>query len=265
MWGSLAPARRRLYLFLLALLVVVLVAVLVVALVRRGSDVVPVAQDEPGPVLLVPGYGGSTASLEVLASALTASGKTATVVAPSGSGTQDLRSQARDLSAAVDRALASSGADSVDLVGYSAGGVVVRYYVASLGGGSKVRRAVTLSSPHHGTSLASLAGSLGSTACPTACQQLAPDSSLLRELNAGDETPAGPAWVALWTTDDKTVVPASSGSLSGAVDFSVQSVCPGISPLGHSDVPRSPVVIAMVSSELGTSPPSVPPASVCAS
>src|SRR5207342_251708 len=106
--------------------------------------------------------------------------------------------------------LDESGAGSVDLVGYSAGGVVVRLYVADLGGGSHVRRAVTLASPHHGTDLASLAGSLGSTVCPEACQQLAPDSGFLHRLNTGDETPPGPAWIALWTEDDKTVVPPDS-------------------------------------------------------
>ena len=90
-----------------------------------------------------------------------------------------------------------------------------------------MRRAVTLASPHHGTDLAALAGSLGSTACPVACQQLDPDSDLLRRLNAEDETPAGPAWVALWTEDDKTVVPPDSGSLDGALDVALQDVCPG--------------------------------------
>ena len=126
-----------------------------------------------------------------------------------------------------------------------------------------MRRAVTLASPHHGTDLAGLAGSLGAEACPAACQQLAPDSDLLRRLNAGDESPAGPAWVALWTEDDKTVVPPSSGSLDGALDFSVQSVCPDLT-LGHADVPRSPAVIAMVESVLGPSAPQLPSSSVCA-
>ena len=166
---------------------------------------------------------------------------------PTGAGTQDLREQAEHLGDAVDAALEETGAPSVDLVGYSAGGVVVRIYVADLGGGSHVRRAVTLASPHHGTDLAALAGSLGSTACPTACQQLDPDSDLLRRLNAGDETPPGPVWVALWTEDDETVVPPDSGSLDGALDISLQSVCPGVH-VGHADVPRTPEVIAIVES-----------------
>lgn len=256
MWGSLAPARRRLYAGLLALVVVVAAAVVVAVLVRGGDDVEPVAQDEPGPVLLVPGYGGSTASLSVLADALTASGRDARIVRPRGQGTQDLREQARDLADAVDAAI-GDGAPSVDLVGYSAGGVVVRWYVAELGGGSTVRRAVTLASPQHGTDLAALAGTLGTQACPEACQQLAPDSDLLRELNAGDETPPGPAWVALWTEDDKTVVPPDSGALAGALEVDLQEVCPGVTA-SHADVPRTPAVIAVVEAALGRGAPALP-------
>lgn len=256
-WASLSPARRRFFAGLLALALVAVVGVVVALAVRGGDEVEPVAQDQPGPVLLVPGYGGSTASLRVLADALAASGRDARVVAPAGAGTQDLRDQAADLGAAVDAVLEETGAPSVDLVGYSAGGVVVRLYVADLGGGSHVRRAVTLASPHHGTDLAALAGALGSEACPEACTQLAPDSDLLRRLNAGDETPAGPAWVALWTEDDATVVPASSGALDGALDIDLQEACPGVTA-AHPDVPRTPEVIAIVEAVLGEGEPRVP-------
>lgn len=260
--GSLAPARRRLVLGTVAALLAGLVAVVVAVVATREPPVEPVDQARQGPVLLVPGYGGSTASLQVLADALSAEGRDARVVRPTGSGTQDLRDQAADLGAAVDRALADTGAPSVDLVGYSAGGVVVRIYVAELGGGSHVRRAVTLASPHHGTDLAALAGALGSTACPTACAQLAPDSDLLRRLNAGDETPSGPAWVAVWTEDDTTVVPPDSGSLEGALDVSLQSVCPGLQ-VAHPDVPRTPAVLAIVAGVLGRGAPEPPGGGIC--
>ncbi len=264
MLDSLSPARRRLVLGVAVLVVVAAVAVTVAVVVRRDPQVDPVPQDEAGPVLLVPGYGGSTASLQVLADALSDQGRDARIVKPTGSGTQDLRQQAEHLRDAVDAALDETGAPSVDLVGYSAGGVVVRIYVADLGGGSHVRRAVTLASPHHGTDLASLGGALGATACPTACQQLDPDSDLLRRLNADDETPPGPLWVALWTEDDKTVVPPDSGSLDGALDLSLQSFCPDAHPT-HADVPRTPEVISVVEAVLRepapvTRPPSCPPA-----
>ena len=238
------------------------VAIASALVLSRDEPIEPVAQDQLGPVLLVPGYGGSTASLQVLADALAADGRDVRIVRPAGDGTQDLEEQASDLAQTVDAALSASGAASVDLVGYSAGGVVVRIYVADLGGGSHVRRAVTLSSPHHGTDVAALAGSLGSRACPTACAQLDPDSDLLRRLNADDETPAGPAWVALWTEDDATVVPPDSGSLEGALDVSLQSQCPDLR-VEHPDVPRSPAVIAIVAGVLGPDAPALPDPPTC--
>jgi triacylglycerol lipase len=89
--AALSPARRRLVLALAAL-VVVLAAVLAVSLASRSSApaVEPADQRRPGPVLLVPGYGGGTAPLQGLAGALTAAGRDATVIALPGDGTGDL-------------------------------------------------------------------------------------------------------------------------------------------------------------------------------
>lgn len=262
MWRSLAPARRRFFTALLVLALVVVATAVVVAVVGGEDEAGPAPQDRPGPVLLVPGYGGSTSALEVLAEDLVAGGRDARVVAPVGSGTDDLRDQAAHLAEVVEETIERTGAPSVDLVGYSAGGVVVRYYVAELGGRSTVRRAVTLASPHHGTDLAALASTLGDRACPAACRQLDPGSELLRRLGAGDETPDGPSWVALWTEDDATVVPPTSGTLEGALTFSVQAVCPDLT-VSHADVPRTPEVVAMVEQQLGVAAPRLPDASLC--
>jgi triacylglycerol esterase/lipase EstA (alpha/beta hydrolase family) len=262
MLGRLSPARRRFVLAVAALLVAAFVTAIVASVASRPDEVTPVSQETPGPVLLVPGYGGSTAALDVLAAALRADGRDVTVVAAEGDGTEDLRTQAEALDRAARTALDGSGAESVDVVGYSAGGIVARVWVADLGGDALARRVVTLASPNHGTDLASVASGLGSTACPEACQQLATDSDLLRELNADDETPDGPQWVAIWTADDKTVVPPDSGVLDGATTFSVQEVCADL-VVAHADAPRSPSVMAMVASELGRDDPSVPDDSVC--
>ena len=262
MLDHLAPARRRLVLGVVVLLVVATVGVVAVALLGRDPPVTPVAQDDPGPVLLVPGYGGSTAGLEVLAAALRSQGREATVVPPEGTGTGDLRAQARGLDRAA-RAALDGGATSVDVVGYSAGGVVARLWVDELGGDSVARRVVSLASPQHGTDLAGLASDLAPDSCPVACRQLAPDSDLLRELNAGDETADGPRWVALWTTDDKTVVPPASGSLEGALEMPIQGLCPGL-VLAHGDVPRSATVAALLEAVLAGPEPVSPGSDVCA-
>ena len=262
MLDHLPPARRRLVLLVTLGVALAVVAGVALAVGRRPAPVTPVDQATPGPVLLVPGYGGSETALEVLAGALDAAGRDAEIVTLAGDGTGDLNEQVEVLDDAVAAAMTRTGASSVDLVGYSAGGVTVRLWVRDAGGASLARRVVTLGSPHHGTDVAALALGLADDRCPEACRQLATDSDLLRELNAGDETPPGPRWVSIWTTDDQTVVPASSGSLDGALDFSVQSVCPA-AEVDHGDLPRTPAVIAMTLRQLAAQAPSQPDAEVC--
>ena len=67
---------------------------------------------------------------------------------------------------------------------------MARLWVAD-GGADVARRIVTLGSPHHGTSLADLAGSVVPPECPVGCRQLGTDSDVLAILNSGDETPEG--------------------------------------------------------------------------
>ena len=250
--GPVSPRRRALLLIMAAVIVLAAVAV---ALVQRGGSTPTVGyarQDVAGPVLLVPGYGGSTSALEVLAGRLRDAGKDAVVVALPGDGTGDLREAARALATVADKAIAA-GAPSVDVVGYSAGGVVVRDWVRELGGDRKARRVITLGSPHHGTKLAALGAAFVPGACPTACEQLVPGSSLLNKLNGGDETPAGPQWVSVWTTQDETVTPPESAHLDGAEDIVLQSVCPGLA-VSHSDLPRIALVTRIVLDSVQTGP-----------
>lgn len=252
---TLAPARRRLVLAVLTVLTVAVVALGAVFLVQRtnGSQSTAVDQNLPGPVLLVPGYGGSTGSLDRLAEMLSQVGRDATVVRLPGNGTGDLTVAADALGIAARAAMARTGAQSVDLVGYSAGGIVTRLWVAD-GGVEVTRRVVMLGSPNHGTSLADLAGTLPINACPQACRQLATDSDVLRRLNAGDETPAGPTWVSMWTDQDRTVTPPDTARLDGAVNVPVQSVCAD-ARVAHSDLPSAPLVQAMVLAQLGAGEP----------
>jgi triacylglycerol esterase/lipase EstA (alpha/beta hydrolase family) len=252
--AGLSPARRRLLLGVVALLVVAVAALAVVLVSRATAPAAePVSQEEPGPVLLVPGYGGSTASLQTLANRLTAAGRDASVVGLPGNGTGDLALAADALGQAVDAALDRTDADSVDVVGYSAGGIVARLWVAD-GGADVARRVVTLGSPHHGTSLADLAGDVAPEQCPVGCQQLATDSDVLARLNTGDETPEGPTWVSIWTTQDRTVTPPDTARLDGALNLPVQSIC-AQAQLGHGDLTRDPLVVEMVLAELAPGEP----------
>jgi triacylglycerol lipase len=237
-----------------AVLSVVLVAVQLSSGSTKGGAVA--AQATAGPVLLVPGYGGGTGGLTALRSRLVQAGRTASIVTLPGDGTGDLAAAAAALGKQVDKAL-GSGAPSVDLVGYSAGGVVVRLYVAQAGR-TKVRRAITLGSPNHGTAVAGLAATFAGGACPAACQQLVPGSALLDGLT---DTPDGPTWLSVWTSGDEVVTPPSSARLDGARNVVLQDLCPGLA-VSHEQLPDAPVVIGIVVQELGAS--SLPAGSSCA-
>jgi triacylglycerol esterase/lipase EstA (alpha/beta hydrolase family) len=220
-----------------------------------------VAQDDPGPVLLVSGYGGSTRALEPVREALTRGGRDVVVVPPVGGGTGDIAEQARALDGVADDAMHRFDAGSVDVVGYSAGGVVARKWVRDDGGAGKARRVLSVGSPQHGTAVAELAAGVAGR-CPTACRQLEPDSDLLRALNAHDETPDGPRFVSVWSDADEVVVPPNSARLDGAVNLTVQSVCPG-ARTSHAGLPGDPVVLALLGSSLGVDPPDVPADVAC--
>jgi triacylglycerol lipase len=241
----------------LCLVIVAAVAVLVVS--RRGGP--SADQARPGPVILVPGYGGQLSSLDDIAARLRRAGRSVQELPLPDGGTGDLHRQADVLGAAVQRDL-SHGAPSVDLVGYSAGGVVVRLWAKQGDHSRQVRRVVTIGTPNHGTEVAGAAGLLLGGACSGACAQLEPGSDLLDTLNEGDETPAGPRWVSLWSTADQTVVPPDSARLAGADDITVQSIC-AADTVSHSQEPRDPAVIGLVLTALGTGPAPRPTTADC--
>jgi triacylglycerol esterase/lipase EstA (alpha/beta hydrolase family) len=195
-----------------------------------------------------------------MATRIEATGRSATVLTLVGDGTGDLSAEVAVLDAAVDAALAA-GAPSVDVVGYSAGGVVARLWAEEDGGADIARRIVTLGSPHHGTDIAALAGSLLPGQCPTACAELAPNSDLLTQLNAR-KMPPGPVWVSVWTEQDQVVTPPDSARLDGALNIPVQSVCAG-AQLDHSNLPRDPFVQSLVLTALAPARPNPPTPADC--
>ena len=209
----------------------------------------------------MPGYGGGTGSLEQLAARLNAAGHTTTVLHLAGDGTGDLMVQARLLQATVDGLLAD-GATSVDVVGYSAGGIVARLWADELGGAAHARRIVLLGSPNHGTTWAALAATMAGSLCAPACHQMVPGSYLLRTLDQAG-TPSGPGWLSLWTDQDQVVTPPDSASLAGADDLTVQSVCPG-EQVDHIGLPTDPVVEGIVIRALAAAPFHVPGPADCA-
>ena len=261
-FGGLSPRRRALVVGV-ALLAAAGAVVAGVAASGGGSARAVAgypAQDRPGPVLLVPGYGGQTGALSVLAARIRATGREATVVRLPGNGTGDLNADASVLNGAVTRAL-DGGAPSVDVIGYSAGGVVVLLWARHDDGPGKARRVITLGSPYHGADIAAGAEGFVPGACPLACRQLVPGSRLLAGLTAAP-VPARPRWMSLWTTDDQVVTPPGSARLAGAINVPVQSVCPG-ERISHSQLPTNPVVTAIVLQAIGSGPLRRPTAAAC--
>ncbi|MGI8800463.1 MAG: esterase/lipase family protein [Pseudonocardia sp.] len=259
-----SPRRRVLIALVLAFVLIAAVVAGIQWIASGGPSVDPAArppQDRPGPVLLVPGYGGGRSSLLALAVRIQATGRDARVLTLVGDGTGDLSAQVQELDGAVDAAL-DAGAPSVDVIGYSAGGVVAALWVAREDGAAKARRVVTLGSPLHGTTTAGVGAAVVPDACPAACRQLAPGSAELAEIDrarVGADLP----WLSVWTTGDETVTPPDSAVLDGAVNVAVQAVCVG-SRLSHSALPTDPVVTGLVLSAIGVPQPAVPGEADCA-
>jgi triacylglycerol esterase/lipase EstA (alpha/beta hydrolase family) len=253
-----SPRRRVLVVGTALAVVLGLVAAVAAAagLWRRAEP--ELARAAEVPVLVVPGYNGSPTSVGNLAARLRAAGRRVVVVDLPDRGTRDLRESARALGAAADR----TGAARVDLVGYSAGGVVIRLWLADPTRALRARRVVLLGTPNHGTELAGAAAALDPGLCGSVCQ-LAPGSGLLAELNRGDETPPGPRFFSIWTALDQTVVPPATAVLDGATNIRVQDVCPS-ARLGHGDLISSPLALGLVVEALAGTLPDPPAAGDCA-
>lgn len=246
--GGLAPRRRA---FVLALLGVgaVLLVLIGIAVAREYRVPPPADPAVPGAVVLVPGYGGNRAAFIALTERLRAEGRRSVIVELPSGGTGDLVTQAATIDDTV-RELLDEGAPSVDVVGYSAGGVATRVYLDRGRTAPAVRRVVTLGSPLQGAELAAAGGALVPGACPRACQQLAPGSALLTGLATA---PAGVPWLSLWTADDETVTPPDSAELPGTDAVRLQDVCSDAT-IPHSRLPVDPLAVGLVLRGLGTGP-----------
>ena len=144
-----------------------------------------------------------------------------------------------DLAEQVGAAARALGGGPVDLVGFSMGALVSRYWLQKLGGRERVRRFVSISGPHRGTLTAMLSSKPGA-------RQMRPNSELLTGLFA-DPDPWGRCEVhAFWTPFDLMILPAGSSALPGSRErrFNV--------PL-HPLMLHSREVIDAVADVLGTS------------
>ncbi len=93
-----------------------------------------------------------------------------------------------------------------DIVAFSMGGIVSRYYLQRLGGLDLVERFITISSPHHGTILAYGSNKPG-------CVQMRPNSAFLRDLNSDIDQLKKLDFTSIWTPYDLMIIPPRSSKM----------------------------------------------------
>ncbi|WP_229742800.1 esterase/lipase family protein [Gordonia jinhuaensis] len=229
------------------------------------------------PVILVHGTWSSAGRLVVLADRLAAAGyatfafnygrdeSSVSGRVPGVYATGPIAESARQLAAFVRLVRDRTGAEQVDLVGHSQGGLVIRRYLADTGGAA-VHHVVTLAGNNHGTTLSGisrLAGEQGVVAAQTAglrndaravlgaaaLDQLV-GSTFLAETNAHADTVPGVGYTVIATRFDEVVTPYTSTFLragpGATVDnIDLQSRFPAdISE--HTALPRDPNVDRLV-------------------
>jgi triacylglycerol lipase len=166
------------------------------------------------PILFVHGYGGSAGNWDNMKSRFLADGwldvelysYTYSFLASNASTAAEIRTQ-------VDDILKKTGASKVDIIAHSMGSVSSRYYLKNLAGSSKVDAWVSLGGPNHGTDDVDIQN------CQTVpCREIAPGSSFLAALNAGDETPGLVRYATFRSPCDTTINPDESVILLGATN-----------------------------------------------
>ena len=180
--------------------------------------------DHPNPVVLVPGLSGSAGrDYQAAAPLLANNGYCVFAYDFSDNGFESNEDSAAGLSAFVDQVLAATGAERVDLVGHSQGGMMSRYYLKFLGGASKVGTLVGISPVSHGTTLfgaGTLArdnpplGAAVGSACP-ACSEDVAGSDFMNRLNEGGDTVPGVRYTVIGTRYEEIITPYESQFLSG--------------------------------------------------
>jgi len=115
---------------------------------------------------------------------------------------------ARQLGWFVDQVREATGAETVDVIGHSMGGVVARYYVQLAGGDRHVAHLVTLGSPHAGTDVSRVG--IGHPA-----RELVLGSKLMTRLAAAPP-PEHTEVTVIWSNGDALVPGARQLAFSGA-------------------------------------------------
>lgn len=157
------------------------------------------------PVILIPGWLDNADKMNAMNAFLRSQGFRAETVSPQPSdGSVPIEQLATQ---ALDEINMRIGADAAfDYVGFSMGGIIGRFILHLLGARSRIRRFVTISSPHRGVIGAHLAWQ-------PALRQMHRGSALMQELNLHLTDLEAIPFLSIWTPLDLTVIPANSSVL----------------------------------------------------
>jgi pimeloyl-ACP methyl ester carboxylesterase len=192
----------------------------------------PLVRDPTRPaLLLIAGYVCNRAVWKpLLDSGRLAHCNVATVNTEPVFGSIDL--YADEIHAAVIRLRGATGAERINLICHSMGGISARAYLLRHGNAA-VDKVITLASPHHGT----IFGMLGHGAN---ARQMARSSKYLNTLAGAETVERRRRFVCIATADDNLVVPRSSPLLPDAEHHVVD----GVGHLALLEDPRAWALIA---------------------
>ena len=161
----------------------------------------------PNPVLLIHGIDDTADLFVTLRPYLEAQGwQTHALDLHPNNGTAGLDQLAQQVAAYVEQTFAPD--EVFDLVAFSMGGIISRYYLQRLGGLARVQRFITIASPHRGTWTAYLRWNDGA-------KQMRPDCAFLQDLNTDvAELLSQVQFTSIWTPLDTMILPATSSQLA---------------------------------------------------
>jgi pimeloyl-ACP methyl ester carboxylesterase len=133
------------------------------------------------PVVLLHGYAATRVMLRPLARSLVRDTGRPVRRLQLSAGLADIRDDALELCERIEEILWETGHSRVDIVAHSMGGLIAAYALKCLDDGTRIRRVVTLGTPHQGT-LAAAAGAPLLGPLTPAIRQMAPSSELIEEL-----------------------------------------------------------------------------------
>ncbi|MEV0598675.1 alpha/beta fold hydrolase [Streptomyces sp. NPDC050315] len=225
--------------------------------VQAGEDDwdLPLTEEHPRPVVLVHGTFGNRGYTWTKAAPLLRQHGYRIFrpdygqhISPLLFGLGDIKESAEQLGKFVDEVLRRTGAEQVDMVGFSQGGMMPRYYLSALGGAPKVHHFIGLSPSNHGITaqgLMNLARQIPGArelveqgavqvAVP-AWPQLQVDHAFQRELADLGETVEGVRYTVIATKYDDVVTPYESCALAETEGHYVKNiVLQDIDPEDHT-------------------------------